>query len=115
MVPRLIDFFKSAGATALYLTVQGEEDQTDLNIFSLMDTWITVKNFRNNNELERFLYIVNPAGCHIPRMCGDWSSHPAEYGSRIGMDDREPKSMRCTELGRQRALGSAPIRRGSDR
>lgn len=62
MVLRLIDFLKSAGATALYLNVQGGDDTTDLNISSLMDTWITVRNTRQDHELDRRLYIVKSRG-----------------------------------------------------
>jgi len=61
MVLRLIDFLKSAGATALYLNVQDSEDKTDLNISSLMDTWIMIRNTRRETGLERRLHIVNQA------------------------------------------------------
>ena len=62
MVLRLIDFLKSVGATTIYLTVQGDEDKTDLNISSLMDTWIAIKNLRHERELERRVYIIKSRG-----------------------------------------------------
>lgn len=62
MVMRLIDFLKTVGATTLYLAVQGEADQTDRNISSLMDTWIALKNHRSDRALERRLYIVKSRG-----------------------------------------------------
>jgi circadian clock protein KaiC len=63
MVLRLIDYLKSAGATTLYLAVQGgSEDATDLNVSSLMDTWIAIKNLRQERELVRRLYIVKSRG-----------------------------------------------------
>ena len=62
MVLRLIDYLKSVGATTLYLSVQAEEDTTDLNISSLMDTWIAVKNIRRPHELERAIYIIKSRG-----------------------------------------------------
>jgi circadian clock protein KaiC len=62
MVLRLIDFVKSTGTTALYLSVQREMDETTLNISSLMDTWITVRNARHDDGLERRLYIVKSRG-----------------------------------------------------
>lgn len=69
MVLRLIDFLKCAGATALYLTVQGDEDQTELNISSLMDTWITLRNARKEAGPERSLYIVKSRGmAHSPNL-----------------------------------------------
>jgi circadian clock protein KaiC len=62
MVLRLIDYVKTTGTTALYLAVQHELDETSLNISSLMDTWITVKNTRHDDGLERRLYIVKSRG-----------------------------------------------------
>lgn len=62
MVLRLIDYLKTVGATTLYLAVQADVDRTDLNISSLMDTWISVKNHRREQEFERRLYIVKSRG-----------------------------------------------------
>jgi circadian clock protein KaiC len=62
MVLRLIDYLKSAGATALYLSVQDEDDKSNLNISSLMDSWITVRNLRKENGLERQLFIAKSRG-----------------------------------------------------
>jgi circadian clock protein KaiC len=62
MMLRLVDYLKSAGATALYLDVQSGEDEADLNVSSLMDTWIMVKNLRRPNELERCIYVVKSRG-----------------------------------------------------
>ncbi len=62
MTLRLIDYFKSAGVTALYINVQGAEDRMNLNISSLMDTWITLSNKHGERELKRHLYIVKSRG-----------------------------------------------------
>jgi circadian clock protein KaiC len=62
MVLRLIDYLKSAGMTALYLDVKNYEDMADLNVSSLMDTWIMLKNARTEKELERRLYVVKSRG-----------------------------------------------------
>jgi circadian clock protein KaiC len=62
MVLRLVDYFKSSGATALYLSVQEGDSQTNLNISSLMDTWITIRNIQKERELERQLFIVKSRG-----------------------------------------------------
>jgi circadian clock protein KaiC len=70
MVLRLIDFLKSAGTTALYLSVESSEYRTDLNISSLMDTWITLRNRRDECGLERGLYIVKSRGmAHSSHVC----------------------------------------------
>jgi circadian clock protein KaiC len=62
MLLRLIDYLKTVGATTLFLAVQGDADQTELNISSLMDTWISLKNHRCEHELERRLHIVKSRG-----------------------------------------------------
>ena len=62
MVLRLIDYLKSAGATALYLSVQDEDDKSNLSISSLMDSWITLRNLRKENGLERQLFIAKSRG-----------------------------------------------------
>jgi circadian clock protein KaiC len=67
MVLRLVDFIKSAGTTALYLAVHRGLDDTDLNISSLMDTWITVRNTHSDEPPGRRLYIVKSRGmAHSP-------------------------------------------------
>jgi circadian clock protein KaiC len=62
MVLRLVDYLKSAGATALYLSVKGEGDKANLNISSLMDSWITVRNAVKDQGLERQLFVVKSRG-----------------------------------------------------
>jgi circadian clock protein KaiC len=61
MALRLVDYLKCAGATALYLSVQ-EDDKVDLNISSLMDSWIVIRNIRKERDLERQLFIVKSRG-----------------------------------------------------
>ncbi len=62
MVLRLIDYLKCAGATAVYLSVQEGDDKTNLNISSLMDSWIIIKNVQRERDLERQLLIVKSRG-----------------------------------------------------
>ncbi len=62
MVLRLIDYMKSSGATTLCLSVQDGGDKANLNVSSLMDTWITIKNVQKENGLERRLFIVKSRG-----------------------------------------------------
>lgn len=59
---RLIDFIKSFGATALFLLVQDGQESTDLNVASLMDTWMVVENKRHRDGLERRIYVVKSRG-----------------------------------------------------
>ncbi len=62
MVLRLVDYLKAAGTTALYLSVQDSDDKSNLNISSLMDTWIAIRNLQGEKELKRQLSIVKSRG-----------------------------------------------------
>ncbi len=67
MVLRLIDYIKSFGATALYSVVYHDRDVVDLDVSSLMDTWIVLENERRLDNLERLLYVVKSRGMsHSP-------------------------------------------------
>ena len=67
MVLRLIDYIKSFGATALYTLVNQGQHDTDLNVSSLMDTWIVLENQRRPNDLERLVHVVKSRGMpHSP-------------------------------------------------
>ena len=63
----LIDYIKSAGATALY-TMVGEGDRAiGLEVSSLMDTWIALENVRREDDLERRIHVVKSRGMpHSP-------------------------------------------------
>ena len=62
MVLRLVDYLKSANATALYLSVQDCNDKANLNISSLMDSWIVIRNVQRERDIERRLFIVKSRG-----------------------------------------------------
>jgi circadian clock protein KaiC len=62
MVLRLIDHLKGIGATSMFLTIQGANEATDLSISSLMDTWIVLRNLRQDDGLERRIYIAKSRG-----------------------------------------------------
>ena len=62
MVLRLIDHPKGIGATSLFLTTRSADDATDLNISSLMDTWIAVKNERLEDGRYRCIYVAKSRG-----------------------------------------------------
>jgi circadian clock protein KaiC len=64
MVLRLVDFLKSRGITALFtnLGVAGEVVSTDIQISSLMDTWLLLYNRESNGEHNRQLYLLKSRG-----------------------------------------------------
>ena len=62
MVLRLIDHLKAIGTTGVFLMAQANEDQADLNVTSLMDTWIVLNNLRRDRDLERRIFIAKSRG-----------------------------------------------------
>jgi circadian clock protein KaiC len=64
MITRLIDFLKSRGITAL-LTNLSEVDaleQTQLNVSSVADTWLLLRDVEGNGERNRVLYLLKSRG-----------------------------------------------------
>ena len=65
MLMRLMDFLKSSGITALYisLTAGGEvAEQTSVGISSLTDTWILLRDLESNGERNRCIYVLKSRG-----------------------------------------------------
>ena len=65
MLTRLIDFLKSRQITALFtsLTSGGHDlEDSEVDVSSLMDAWLLVKNIEYNGERNRGLYILKARG-----------------------------------------------------
>jgi circadian clock protein KaiC len=65
MLMRLMDFLKSAGITAIFisLTAGGSElEQTSVGISSLSDTWILLRDIELNGERNRCMYVLKSRG-----------------------------------------------------
>ncbi|MDB5104663.1 MAG: circadian clock protein KaiC [Fibrobacteres bacterium] len=65
MLVRLIDFLKSQGITAMFVSLMGSPgsmESTELGISSLIDTWIQVKDTEFNSERNRLLYVLKSRG-----------------------------------------------------
>ena len=62
MALRFADYLKSHGITALYLSLQGAEGATGLDVSSIMDTSIVLRNLRSETDLSRRLHIVKARG-----------------------------------------------------
>jgi circadian clock protein KaiC len=64
MVLRLVDFLKGRGVTALFtnLGVSSENVTTEIQISSLMDTWLLLYNRESNGEHNRQLYLLKSRG-----------------------------------------------------
>jgi circadian clock protein KaiC len=65
MLTRLIDFLKSRQITAMFtsLTSGGDDlEDSEVDVSSLMDAWLLVKNIECNGERNRGLYILKARG-----------------------------------------------------
>jgi len=65
MILRLVDFLKARGTTALFTNLGGikaETASTEMQISSLMDTWLLLYNRESNGEHNRELYLLKSRG-----------------------------------------------------
>jgi len=65
LLTRLMDFLKMRGITALLtsLTHGGEAiEQSEVNISSMMDAWLLVRNLESSGERNRAMYIIKSRG-----------------------------------------------------
>lgn len=65
MILRLVDFLKARGVTALFTNLgggQAEQVTTEMQISSLMDTWLLLYNRESNGEHNRQLYLLKARG-----------------------------------------------------
>jgi circadian clock protein KaiC len=64
---RMIDFLKARQVTAMFtsLVSNGDaENDTQLGVSSLMDTWLSLRNLESNGERNRGLYVLKSRGMH---------------------------------------------------
>lgn len=65
MLMRLVDFIKGKQITALFVSLVGSDmeiEATEVNISSLMDTWILARGIESNGERNRGLYVLKSRG-----------------------------------------------------
>jgi circadian clock protein KaiC len=64
MVLRLVDFLKEQQITALMTTLTGNTaaEQSEVNISSLVDTWLLLRDIESSGERNRGLYILKARG-----------------------------------------------------
>lgn len=65
MLMRLLDFLKARQITAMFTTLtanRGAEEQTEVGISSLTDTWILLRDLELNGEPNRCLYVLKSRG-----------------------------------------------------
>jgi circadian clock protein KaiC len=65
MLMRLLDFLKDRQVTAMFVSLTGDrkaEEQTEVGISSLTDTWILLRDLELNGERNRCLYVLKSRG-----------------------------------------------------
>ncbi|MEA3077658.1 MAG: circadian clock protein KaiC [Actinomycetota bacterium] len=64
MLMRQVDFLKGRGVTALFTSLNAENEpaRADQQLASLVDTWLHVKNTEGNGEHNRVLYVLKSRG-----------------------------------------------------
>jgi circadian clock protein KaiC len=64
MLLRLIDFLKEQQITTLMtaLTTGGPSEQTEVNVSSLVDTWMLLRDLESGGERNRGLYVIKARG-----------------------------------------------------
>jgi circadian clock protein KaiC len=66
MLTRLIDFLKMKNITALLTSLtsdkEGYLEQTDVDVSSLVDTWLLLRDVENGGERNRLLYVLKSRG-----------------------------------------------------
>ena len=65
MVVRLIDFLKMNGTTVVMTVLNDADERTEtssVNISSLVDMWLTLRNLENNGARSRTLAVVKARG-----------------------------------------------------
>jgi circadian clock protein KaiC len=65
MILRLVDFLKTLGVTALFTNLglgSAETTTTQMEVSSLMDTWLLLYNRESNGEHNRQLYVLKSRG-----------------------------------------------------
>ncbi|MDP9441365.1 MAG: circadian clock protein KaiC [Actinomycetota bacterium] len=64
MLMRQVDFLKGRGVTALFTSLNADNEPTraDQQLASLVDTWLHVKNTEGNGEHNRVLYVLKSRG-----------------------------------------------------
>ena len=61
-VGRQVDLLKSRGVTTLATILGHSPEATTLNVSSLVDTWLMVRNVETNGERNRLLYVLKSRG-----------------------------------------------------
>lgn len=108
MLTRLIDFLKQKQITALFSSLtspNGEVEDSESGVSSLMDAWLLVKNIETNGERNRGLYILKARGIAHSNQLREFllTNHGIELiDAYVGSDGVFMGSARASQLVRER-------------
>jgi circadian clock protein KaiC len=106
---RLVDFLKSRQVTALFVSLTGngdEENDTQLGVSSLMDTWLSLRNLESNGERNRGLYVLKSRGMKHSNQIREFllTDHGVELVDvALGAEGVLTGSARLNQVARERA------------
>jgi circadian clock protein KaiC len=109
MLIRLIDLLKLRQVTAMFTSLTSGRDyieDSEVDVSSLIDTWILVKNIESNGERNRGLYILKARGIAHSNQVREFllTDHGVELiDTYIGMDGVLMGSARVSQLAREAA------------
>lgn len=109
MLTRLIDFLKSREITAMFtsLTSGGHDiEDSEVDVSSLMDTWLLVKNIETNGERNRGLYILKARGIAHSNQVREFllTDHGIQLvDAYIGLEGVLMGSARSSQVAREKA------------
>ena len=109
MLTRLIDFLKMKQITAIFTSLtssEGDMEDSEVGVSSLMDAWLLVKNIEFNGERNRGLYILKARGIAHSNQVREFvlTDHGIELiDAYIGPDGVLMGSARSSQQARERA------------
>jgi circadian clock protein KaiC len=115
MLTRLIDFLKSRQITGMFTSLtsaESEIEDSEVDVSSLMDTWLLVKTIESNGERNRGLYILKARGIAHSNQVREFllTDHGIELiDAYIGADGVLMGSARSNQIAREKA---AAVERG---
>ena len=110
MLTRLIDFLKTRQITGMFTSLTsagGSLEDSEVEVSSLMDAWLLVKNIESNGERNRGLYILKARGIAHSNQIREFlmTDHGIELiDAYIGAEGVLMGSARSSQLARERAV-----------
>jgi circadian clock protein KaiC len=114
LLTRQVDFLKSRGVTAVFTSLHADQERTpaDLQMTSLVDTWLVVKSMEGNGEHNRIVYVAKSRGMAHSNQIREFlvTSHGIELADvYVGPQGVLTGSARQAQEARESAEGTARL------